>query len=423
MTAAGGASPRHRYVAAILATALLAFTLTLGFGLHGLGRPGLPQLDFLAYYGAGSLLLDHDTPYGFDPKTPPRMAAQGERNRVFAYPPNMGPVVVALSQGTYRQGRYWFNALNVLAVIAFGIGVALLAGASRLGNPRARAFRDAFDRRTLLVPSIMMLIAWSPPYASHALWFGNIEAMATALVVWAWWLEHRGYSKTSGLLIGLAAVKPPSVLLPGFWLLLERRWTTLVVAAAVVMLLATPMMLQFGVVGAWGDWLRGMLAYAATPENQPTGEGVIGLRSVLVSVGIASPDLKALGLLFTLLLWRFGRPLSPVTSLSLLAAGMLLFFDGHTPALIWLAVIAGGWLDVAGLNVRSLTIGAVALIAFLMPREVLRLVDAPDWVLRYRTVELLLLTGAMVYLIARRKRDTPAPLGDAKWRSDLAVQS
>ena len=114
------------YLSALTAAAFVALLSTLAFGLHGLGRPGLPQLDFLAYYGAGERLLEHKIPYGA-PTTPPRMAAQGEETRVFAYPPNMGPLVVPFALTSYRTARYVFNALNVIAVVAFGLGVGLLS--------------------------------------------------------------------------------------------------------------------------------------------------------------------------------------------------------------------------------------------------------------------------------------------------------
>ncbi len=387
--------------------ALLALLFTLALGLHGLGRPGSPQLDFLAYYGGGCRLLDHQSPYGFDPQTPTRMLEQGYTMRVYAYAPNMGPIVLALSLFKYDQALLAFNVVNVLAVIAFGLGAAALM---LIGSKRGMHGELALDEDSLTKAALVCLVAWLPPYASHSLWFGNITALALALGTWAWWLDSRGHAGWAGVLFGIAALKPPLVILLGFWFLLQRRWVTLGVAFVVVLAMSLPAMSTFGPVTAWLDWIHGLKAYAATPENAPTGEGVIGLRSFLAVAGLSVPDLSILGVLFTFALWKYDRRLTPALSLAFLVAANLLFFDGHMPGLLGLAVVAGGWLELAGTGVWSLSLAAVALGAFIAPREALRILHAPEIVLRYRTPELLVVTLAMLWLLHKRRSKESAPL-------------
>src|SRR6185369_1875971 len=386
---------RSKFVAAV---AVLALLFSMALGLHGLGRPGSPQLDFLAYYGAGCRLLDGESPYGFDPQTPLRMAEQGRTMRVYAYAPNMAPVVLGLSLFSYEHALLIFNCVNVVALIAYGLGAAALVLRTR---ERAPPTLDA-DPDRMFKAMLVMLVAWLPPFASHSLWFGNVTAMTMALVTWAWWLDDRGHSRWAGVLLGLAALKPPLVFLPGLWLLLQRRWQVLISAALVVALMSLPATFEFGGVRAWLDWAQGMKAYALTPENQPTGEGVIGLRSFLAVAGVTVPDLSLLGGVFTVVVWKYGRPLSAIMSLAFLVAATLLCFHGHMPALLWLAIIAGGWVELAGTGANSLAIAGVALLAFIAPREVLRVVHAPEIVLRYRTPELLAITLAMLWMLKQR---------------------
>jgi len=122
----------------------------------------------------------------------------------------------------------------------------------------------------------------------------------------------------------------------------------------------------------------------------------------LAVAGVTVPDLSLLGGVFTVLLWKYGRPLSAIMSLAFLVAATLLCFHGHMPALLWLAIIAGGWLELAGTGAKSLAIAGVALLAFIAPREVLRVVHAPEIVLRYRTPELLAITLAMLWMLKQR---------------------
>ncbi len=260
---------------AVLAAALAALA---AFGVLGLGRAGglaSSNFDMRYLHLAGQMWSAGDSPYDGAAFTALAVERFGLEAGAFAYPPQSAPLAMALGALDFRGAQWLMTALNLAALGALAWLALKLAPA--LAPP---------SRAHSATRAVTLAILLGNPFASHVVWMGQTSLLAAAAALGAWRCARVNSMAWSGVLLGLATLKPQLASLMVLWFLLERRWLALAIGAATAAACALWPMLSVGFEATWLGW-RGALDQYQRDSVAATGfRHVFGLRSTLYGLGV-----------------------------------------------------------------------------------------------------------------------------------------
>ena len=273
---------------------LLAFLLLWALGIRGLGREGPWMNDFDWFWVGGRVWLSGQSNYDPDAYGSYYLEYLGipAVTDVLPYPPAFAPITMVFAAFDLPQAR-WLWMVFLLCCILGTAWMAWLTTKSPLENCRASALRASH----WLVPAIVI----GMPTTATGLYFGQPSALLALLLMAGWYCVNRGRPWVAGVLLGIAAFKPQLVVLPLFWLLLDRQWKTILSAGFTAFAMSAYVMIQHGPIRSVFDWLEAMGRYDMGWANVLGSHRIQGVPSALASLGIPVPDvpvflLLALGL-------------------------------------------------------------------------------------------------------------------------------
>jgi hypothetical protein len=117
------------------------------------------------------------------------------------------------------------------------------------------------------------------PSTAHGLFYGQPSAFLAFLLMGGWYSLQRGRPWLAGVLLGIATFKPHVVVIPLFWILLERRWRTLLSAGLTALALSAFVMVRHGPIQSFVDWIHAMGRYDQGHSNVLGSPRIWGLPS------------------------------------------------------------------------------------------------------------------------------------------------
>lgn len=277
--------------------------------------PYLPLRDIELYLGAGTTALAGTSPY----LTAPLAAIPALNELPFVYPPFTIPLFELLA----LIPRWLAESVWVAGSIGAVVGAFWLLGVRG---------------RWLLV-----LLAW--PIPAQGIAVGNVAS-------YTFFLYCLGFRV--GASIVLSGIFKVQSLIPGLWLLRERRWREVAVGIAVVAVLAIASVLIVGL-QTWTAWPTGLTSFQASLIRFPSLAGVtlarwhgeaVALAITVVAVGFALLRRGRNGLARLGLASVVGSPTLSLHGLSPLLAGALIL----GPELLWFFFGLGPWYPGFGLQ-------------------------------------------------------------------------
>lgn len=379
----------------IIAAGVISVVL---FGLVGIGRGALAwQLDLQTLYGSGWKIARGIVPYG-PPETPAEVAAQGVQVWLYAYPPSFAPIAMGLAALGWTGAKALTVLINILASAGIAAGVALMMR-------RERA--DAILAPEQIAVAGVILVS---PFIAHVLWLGNTTLVVLAALLFAWRANDAGRQVIAGLLMSVVAIKPQFALLPGLWLLMERRWALVASAAAGSLALSFYPMSVFGPVGAFTQWIEGLWTYLAGGENAPGCLYCFGIGDTLAAGHLPAYNIEVMAVLSAALLWRLRDRLTRLEILALLMGLTAFFLPVHNYDLVILAPMAGAIGVLAATSAPRAIAALAAAALFFVPLRLVQLVGSA-MLLRWRELILFVLMATLVSAALRRS-STAAPAKD-----------
>jgi hypothetical protein len=233
--------------------------------------------------------------------------------------------------------------------------------------------------RMTLTPWLLAAFVVGNPFTARTVWIGQTTLLAAVCLIGGWVLARRGHDRSAAFALGFAAFKPQILLLPGLWLLLERRWKVLVTAAVVAAALAAYPLAIGGPVATMRDWLHCVSLYQAQKDDVAGAMQVLGLPSFLAAAGLRVPLSVAVGaaLLFAMFLWARRSDVLDDDVLGLLLVAQLGLLWGHHTEMVLLApAVAALWLHTADRPLR-LAITAALLMTLLLPWRTVQKLGVP----------------------------------------------
>ncbi len=369
-------------------------SLTL-FGVVGLFRGELPwQLDLSTLYGSGWKLRHGIVPYG-EPSTPPAVAADGIVVWLYAYPPSFAPLAIGLSALGWTTAKLVAVVLNILGTL----GLAVMS--ARLMEPGRSSGVLSLSARQVAVVGIVL----ASPFVSHVVWLGNTTVLVTVALLLAWLANDTGRPVVAGLLLALVAIKPQFALLPGIWLLMERRWVVIGSAAAGSLALSAYAMIVYGPVQAFVDWIGGLLTYLSGGENAPGCLYCFGIGDLLVAGNLPATHIEMAALLSTVLLWFIRDRFTRLEILGLLMAMTAFFLPVHNYDLVILAPLVGAIAVWSATSVTRTAWALAAAVVIFIPLRFVQMVGSP-LLLRWRELLLIVLIACLVAAALKRSPET-----------------
>jgi Glycosyltransferase family 87 len=222
---------------------------------------------------------------------------------------------------------------------------------------------------------------------------GQTSLIAFAATMGAWFFSERQKWLLAGICLGLASFKPQMCVLLGFWFLLERNWKLLAVSLIAVGVMSIyPMILYGGPVGMLAAWNLGIQDnYYSLIVNTAGFEDIVGMESLLASVGLTLPGLKILAVALTLLLWVFRNRINREDVLALLM-GISFTFLGYTHVYDYVGlfpILTSLWLY--SCNDRKAWLGSMGLVFLLFFPKIIFLAAGFSFLIHWRTIVVLLL--------------------------------
>jgi len=190
------------------------------------------------------------------------------------------------------------------------------------------------------MPVLVAAVIIGNPFSAHVLWIGNTTLIVAAALMACWWFDLERRPLLAGFFLALASIKPQFALLPGLWMLVERRWMTCMSAAIWVGLFASFHLIRFGFVESIEMWLKGLGSYQWIIDHVDGPRRQMGLEPFLNSLAI--PDWIAIptGAGIAILIWKVRHALFRLEILAVLCALSILFLPSHNYDLVVLAPLA-----------------------------------------------------------------------------------
>lgn len=374
---------------------LLAFGVSsiVLFGVLGFLRDLRWSWDLETLYSGGVILLRRINPYGV-PVTLPELTREGVKNWIYAYPPNFSPVAILLAVPGYTATRWLMLAANLAAV-----GVMILYVLRLMRCPDQAAVSLALPSRELEITVAGAILA--SPFVAHVLWLGNTTLLVTAALLVGWHSLASGRHVLAGVFLALAAVKPQLVLLPGLWLLLERRWVTIASAAAASLVLSSYSMIVFGPVAAFRNWIAGIGHYLEQVDTDPGCLYCFGVGELLSAGNLPIRFIDMLVVAGLGLLWLWREHLTRLEILALLNALTVLFLPVQNYDLAVLAPLVGVLALLVANQQLSLAAAIAAMVLMYAPLRLVALMEL-SLLLRWREPVLLVLVALVLRIAGRR---------------------
>ncbi|WP_188312066.1 glycosyltransferase family 87 protein [Salinarimonas soli] len=382
-----------------------AFVLLVLFGVIGLLRTEGAAFDVRVLYGAGAWYLEGISPYGI-PKTAAKLHDIGLEMWVYAYPPHLSPFLMLLASLSFA----WARAVMVVANVAACLALAFLV--ARFMQAEARQSGRPVEP---WLPAVVAALIIGSPFTAHVVWLGNTSLLIGAALVGAWWFDRERRPVIAGILLALASIKPQFALLPGLWLLMERRWTTVFTAGLTVAALSALHVIQFGPIQSFRLWLEGLEVYDLVVDQlQPHAtRGRMGVDVFLNSMHITDIVAIPLGLAILTVLWRYRTALSRLEILASLCAFAVLFLPSHNYDLVLLAPLAGALALRTRSDAQLAWVALTAGLLMMLPQRFV-LLFAGEPLTFWRVPVLLFLQVLLIALTVRRYADAPIPFSRAK---------
>ncbi len=363
------------------------------FGVLGVARGHIPwHHDYQVLYGSGAKLLRGLSPYGpaYDL---PEVAAEGVRTWIYAYPPNFSAIILPLSAMGYSASTVLVFALNLLATASLAMLVSL--------SLRCRAFSGP-DGETLEAPFLLGVggAILASPFVTHVMWLGNTTTVVSLALFAGWIAVSRNRSAVAGLLLAFAAIKPQLVVLPGLWLLLERRFDVIGWAALGSLGLSSYAMWVFGPIGAFTDWVEGLIFYMGISDNHLGCLYCFGVSDMFATFSLRTYIVDAFALIGFGWVWVYRDGLTRLEILALLSALTVLFLPVHNYDLIVLAPFVGAWALQNSTTSRGVLLALFTMVVFFVPLRLMRELEITS-VIRWREV---LLIGLMIAIMSHARR-------------------
>jgi hypothetical protein len=382
----------------VLAGAILLFVAT---GVLGVGRSAPPNYDFALYYAGGLIWLEGGNPYDIEQFA----AVHGPLPNAyltysqFAYPPTFAPMAMLFAMMPFEVARGWLVAIDVVSIAVLAIFVAKLAVNAEESRPASTM---------AITPWLLAAFVIGNLFTSRQVWLGQITPFSMALLVTAWYIIREKRLVLAGVLLGLASIKPQLLILPMFWLLLERQWRVLFTAGAVAVLLSAYPFWLDGPLAVTADWLRTVAEYQVVDVNRlghPTVVGFPGLLAALTGIEIPAVMALAVALAVTTGLWAARSRFHKDDVLGILLALHLGLVYAREYDLMYLAPAAAAlWLH-AGHRPRLWPWLAVLVALLFVPTRIMQPEAAP-WLAQWLTPTTLLILGTLLVLSFRRPPGT-----------------
>jgi hypothetical protein len=355
-----------------------AATLLL-FGVVGVGRSGTLGGDFTVLHDAGQDWLAGRNPYV-------------DNHLPFAYPSNFSFYAVPLALLPLSVAKYG------MVLVSLGWLAALLWLARRVLDREAG--RDVSATMWLLVAIFLV----GNPFTAHNFWMGQTSLLVLAPMMGSWLFAAEGRRIASGVLLGLASIKPHLVLLLVIWYLLEFEWKILLTAGATFLLMSFLPMVTQGPVTMMQDWIQdGILGYLGNSANHAGFQHLIGLKSMLEAAGMTPPSLTLAGVALTAVFWFYRSNWAIFDRLAIILGLSMTFVYGHDyeyvcilPALIALLI----W----GTRNPQVWLWLAVLVGLMfIPQRLIRIADMPV-LNHWRTPVVMAMTGLLIWLNWKAKR-------------------
>lgn len=383
----------------LLATSVFAVGRSGVFGTH----------DYVYFAAAGYGWLHGLSPYNLETINQASEAYLANIDGVSStidnpipYLPQFFPFAVIAGGPPFEIARGLFAALNLAAIATIAVAAAW-------------CFRTSvtYKEAPWLVLALAFTIAQAigTPFASHNVWMGQTTALAAALVMLGWMLAASGKPWLGCAILALSVFKPivGLLILP----LAVFKWPkqALIVFPIVMIATAAYPLLRFGPIEHTQEWLSSVRMYGEIEANKPDAQHAFGIRSLLMSVGIPSPNLVLIAIV-GLGLMIYNR--AKLTNAELLVYGLVLpplFFRAHDPGLVVLAPMIGLMMAYYLRSLPALLAIVFASGILFFPMRLVSKFDGPAIVERYREIVVLIFFVCMLFSTLKRLRSsssTPA---------------
>jgi len=270
----------------------------------------------------------------YDPDVASQLGANQSLGSFF-YPPQIAPLCLLLGAFPWTQAKVVMTLLNV-----FCTGILAFFGVLLVKQPQVKQLRVPGSSPGWFIPAIVI----ANPFTLNIIVLGQTTLIVAAALVSGWYYAYRGRWVLSGVLIAISTIKPQLSLLVILWLLLERRWRILAVAAVTTLIFCLVPMVITGPIDVFFHWFASLGAHKNIFANVLGFPAVFSIQNLLYTAGIQVPQLLPLGIVITVLLWRYRSRLIIDDVIGLLLAISVLFGFAHHYDLIALEpLMAAFW--------------------------------------------------------------------------------
>jgi hypothetical protein len=183
----------------------------------------------------------------------------------------------------------------------------------------------------------------------------------------------------SGLLLGLATIKPQAALLYIVWLLLAGELGVIFIGGLTSIVLMLPGLFVLGPKQVFVSWISTMDSYFTFATNIPGSDYVIGFESLLAACGYPGVTLWPVAFVSLLVLFAFRSQLNNTFIVCAFGAISVTFVYGHAADYVAVLPLWVYFCYLAMSSKKVVNIASFALISsvFFFPQRFLRELDAP----------------------------------------------
>jgi hypothetical protein len=331
----------------------------------------------------------------YDPDVASQLGANQSLGSFF-YPPQIAPLCLLLGAFPWTQAKVVMTLLNV-----FCTGILAFFGVLLVKQPQVKQLRVPGSSPGWFIPAIVI----ANPFTLNIIVLGQTTLIVAAALVSGWYYAYRGRWVLSGVLIAISTIKPQLSLLVILWLLLERRWRILAVAAVTTLIFCLVPMVITGPIDVFFHWFASLGAHKNIFANVLGFPAVFSIQNLLYTAGIQVPQLLPLGIVITVLLWRYRSRLIIDDVIGLLLAISVLFGFAHHYDLIALApLIAAFWRHLSHRPKVTLVALTMMFVMF-FPRNVFMTFIHSELLLQYRVLLVIGLTIWLGVMSVKRKAE------------------